>query len=125
MKEAKKNKPLSIYDELALLIEKSQALLDSSAPTLSEWEEYHDGRNELFNRLATLPTLFPDGEESASELQDLVAQMFEKDRLLLQKIEHHLSNLRQEIAASSEKRRVSEAYANHVGNTRALLRGRY
>lgn len=124
MKEAKKHQPLSICDELAALMGKSQVLLDCPEPTLSAWEEYHDGRNELFNRLATLPTLFPDGEENASELQDLVAQMFEKDRLLLQKIEHHLSSLRQEIAASSEKRRVAQAYASHMGSVRALPRGR-
>lgn len=124
MKEPRKNKPQSICDELAALMGKSQTLLDSPEPTLAEWEEYHDGRNELFNRLATLPTLFPDGEENASELQDLVAQMFEKDRLLLQKIEHHLSNLRQEIAAASEKRRATAAYGSQMGTSRIVSRPR-
>lgn len=124
MKE-KKSSGDSICQELGGLLAQTQALLDCAEPTFAAWEDYSNRRNDLFDRLATLPTLFPDGEANSGEIQDLVALAFEKDRLLLQKIEHHLSNLRQEIAEASEKRRVAEVYASHAISSRALLRTRF
>jgi hypothetical protein len=125
MKDAKKSNNQSICQELGGLLAQTQALLECPEPTFAAWEEYSNRRNELFDRLATLPTLFPDGEENSGEIQDLVALAFEKDRLLLQKIEHCLSNLRQEIATAAEKRRVAEVYANHAAGARALSRNRF
>lgn len=123
MKARSKVKGLSVCEELGALLAKSQALLDCSEPTLDAWEEYSQMRTEIFDRLATLP-MSAEREESASELQDLVARTFETDRLLLHKIEHHLSNLRQAIAAAADRRRAAEVYAGHRIGARTFQRGR-
>ena len=124
MKEAKKSNGRSICQELGGLLAQTQALLDCAEPTFAAWEDYSNRRTDLFERLATLPTLFPDGEENSGEIQDLVGLAFEKDRMLLQKIEHQLSTLRQEIEAASEQRRVAEVYARHVPPGGAQTRSR-
>ena len=125
MKEPKKLNSHSICQELGGLLAQTQALLDCDEPTFAAWEDYSNRRTDLFDRLATLPTLFPDGEENSGEIQDLVALAFEKDRMLLQKIEHQLSTLREEIAAASENRRIAEVYARHVAPSGGLSRSRF
>jgi hypothetical protein len=103
---------------------KSQALLDCAEPTLSDWEEYSSARNDLFNRLAALPSLCADGDD-AGDVQDLVAQTFEKDRLLLQRIENQLSSLREQIATAAENSRASEIYSSYATGPRGFTRGRF
>ena len=100
-----------ICEDLNLLIDGTRELLDCPAPSLEAWVGYSKKRNELFGRVHRLMPFEGESERDRAQLQSLVATVLEKDVLLKQKIQHHLSNFRREMAAAKTQRRAFRAYA--------------
>lgn len=104
-----------ICRELNLLLGVTRELLDCSEPSLEAWEGYSNSRNELLGRLQSLMPFEAERDRDLVKLQSLITTTLETDALLTQKIQHHLSNFRQEMAAAKEQRRAFKAYASIAG----------
>ena len=112
----------AIRQELSSLLAATEELLNCPEPKLEAWEEYSRGRNELFSRLQLLPVSGGAPENSSVEIRDLMARILEKDRLLVRKIRHHLSNFSQELVSLAEARRVFKAYASNANSAFSMAR---
>jgi hypothetical protein len=80
------------------------------------WQSYMLRRNQMFQRLQELPTFVAD-RAVAESLQRLIIAVLESDKLLTQKIGHHLSKIGREMVELADRRRIFNAYVLDVQPT--------
>ncbi|HXG51789.1 MAG TPA: hypothetical protein VNN77_10330 [candidate division Zixibacteria bacterium] len=84
----------------------ARALLASPGPSASDWEEYRSRRDEMFRALEeALPAAAKD-----PAVARLCAEVLETDRQVAAKIERELANVRRDLAAAADRRRIFNAY---------------
>jgi hypothetical protein len=101
----------TICRELNHLLDITEEMLVYTEPSLTDWEDYNQKRNKVFSCLQSLMPLKDPSHSALAKLQMLIAKTIEKDALLSQKIQGHLSNFRQAMAAAKKQKRVFKAYA--------------
>jgi hypothetical protein len=103
----------SLGADLTELLVDTQRLLAGAEPNLADWQDYGRRRSELFERLQSDPEAAARSGSEAGALERLCARVLENDRLLMLKIEQHLSAISRDLETLSEQRRLVEAYAGH------------
>jgi hypothetical protein len=95
-----------ILTELTVLLQETDALLTSPDPDpdMLIWEHYGQRRQEIFSRLHALFQKEPQGEQVT--LRNVLNLVLEKDQMLLQQLELHLSRCRQELTAVAKARQA-------------------
>ena len=103
----------SIDQDLASLLASTQQLLACPEPSLADWQSYMVRRNQMFQRLQGPPTFVAD-RAGAESLQRLITAVLESDKLLTQKIGHHMSKIGREMVELADRRRIFNAYVLDV-----------